>query len=148
MCASSSACEADRASEILDVRSAWAGIRQRGLGGCHPLKTPRTGAPLFALILSPKCLVIMCQLTHVTTSRYTRPHTDEMMAVHESWRGGGGEEERGLWKRAAERHTGVAVVQRRVQTVQRSLAASYCEVKPAPPLKPLPFAPSSELGMF
>lgn len=130
MCASSSACEADRASEILDVRSAWAGIRQRSLGGCHPLKTPRTGAPLFALILSPKCLVIMCQLTHVTTSRYTRPHTDEMMAVHGSWRGVGRKRE--LWKRAAERHTGVAVVQRRVQTVQRSLAASYCEVKTPP----------------
>lgn len=60
-------------------------------------------------------------------------------------------EKKKVWKRAADRHTGV-VVQKRVQTVQRSLAASYCEVKPPHPtnpvLKPLPFAPSSELGMF
>lgn len=69
-----------------------------------------------------------------------------MMAADESGK------KKGVWKRAAERHTGVVVVQRSVQTVQRSLAASYCEVKPPHPtipvLKPLPFALSSELGMF
>lgn len=46
---------------------------------------------------------------------------------------------------------GVAAVQRRLQAVQTSLAASYCEGKPPPPnlsAKPLLFAPSSELGMF
>lgn len=54
-----------------------------------------------------------------------------------------------VWKRAADRHMRVVVVQRRVQT---SLAASYCEGKPPPPTnhssKSLPFAPSSELGML
>lgn len=57
----------------------------------------------------------------------------------------------GVCKRAADGHMGVAVVQRRVQAVQTSLAASYCEGKPPPPThssKPLLFAPSPELGMF
>lgn len=66
------------------TRSAWAEIRQRSLVGSHPLKIQETGPPLFSFILSLKCLVIMFQLTHVTTSRYTRPHAEEMMAVHES----------------------------------------------------------------
>lgn len=74
LCASSSECNTDRASEILDTRSGRAQIRQRSMVGCHPLKVQGTGSSLFSFIFSLKCLVIMCQLTHITMSRRTHPH--------------------------------------------------------------------------
>lgn len=64
--ASSSECSTDRTSEILYMRSVWAEIRQRSMVGCHPLKIQGTGSSLFSLILLQKCLLIMCQLTHIT----------------------------------------------------------------------------------
>lgn len=38
LCAPSSECNTDTASEILSMRSAWADSRQRRMVGCHPLK--------------------------------------------------------------------------------------------------------------